>query len=64
MTDLGDTHEMLKFFDFTVAVWLFLASAVVFATPETLDRRQLLDDQIVDYLSQALNLAPSAAATV
>jgi flagella basal body P-ring formation protein FlgA len=64
MTDLGDTHEMLKCFDFTVAVLFFLASSVVFATPETLDRRQLLDDQIVGYLSQALNLAPSAAATV
>jgi flagella basal body P-ring formation protein FlgA len=64
LADLGDTHVMSKPFEFTVAVILVLVSTVVFATPETLDRRQLLDDQIVGYLTQALDLTPSAIATV
>ena len=62
--DLGDTHRMLKYFEFTVAFCLILAATVVFATPETLDRRQLLDAGIVNYLTQTLDLAPSARASV
>lgn len=62
--DLGDTDHMCKFFKLTFAFSVLLAAVVVFATPEAQERRQLLDDQIVRYMSQELDLTPSEIAVV
>jgi len=51
---------MLKIWHFSGLCLLLLATTVVFATPETLDRRQLLDARIVDYMAQQFDLAPES----
>lgn len=51
---------MLRIWHFSGLCSLLLATTVVFATPEALDRRQLLDARIVDYMAQQFDLAPES----
>lgn len=51
---------MLRICHLSALCLLLPAASVVFATPESQDRRQLLDAQIVSYMANALNLPPAS----